>query len=261
MRTFAYSISLLVLITTGLSRAYAQDTIPIPLKIKIGMELSGPVIYYTNRNIMNAEGYISVDLNEKRSLVFDAGYLNFKYVQDSTQHNYSFRSKGSYIRVGMDFNLLKPDKSQGKYFAGIGLRYGLSRFSSETPYFDQTDYWGKTSSSIARSSYWAHFLEISPGVRAEIFNHFTVGWSISLRMLIHSTTGGNLKSINIPGFGDGTKTFNTGLSYFVVWNIPFKTINAILKKEVKEEPEDNSETNPNNTSTSGNQQQGNTIRQ
>jgi hypothetical protein len=92
------------------------------------MELSGPAIYYSNKKTLNAEGYISLDLNEKRSLVFDAGYLNFKYTQDSTQHNYSYRSKGSYIRVGMDFNLLKPDKSQGKYFAGIGLRYGLSRF-------------------------------------------------------------------------------------------------------------------------------------
>jgi hypothetical protein len=70
-----------------------------------------------------------------------------------------------------------------------------------------------------------------------------------------------MKSINIPGFGDGTKRFSTGLSYFVVWNIPFKTINAILKKEVKEEPEDNNDTNPNNTNTSGNQQQGNMIRQ
>ncbi len=251
----------MILITTSLSRAGAQDTIPIPLKIKFGLELSGPVIYYSNKKTLNAEGYISLDLNEKRSLVFDAGYLNFKYTQDSTQHSYTYQSKGSYIRIGMDFNLLKPDKSQGKYYAGIGLRYGLSRFSSSTPYFDQTDYWGKTSSSIARSSNWAHFVEMSPGVRAEIFNHFTVGWSLSVRMLLHSTTGNNMKSINIPGFGDGTKRFSTGLSYFVVWNIPFKTINAILKKEVKEEPEDNNDTDPNNTNTSGSQQQGNSIRQ
>ena len=42
----------------------------------------------------------------------------------------------------MDFNLLKPDKSLGKYWAGIGLRYGLSRFTSEVPFLEKTELLG-----------------------------------------------------------------------------------------------------------------------
>jgi hypothetical protein len=75
----------------------AQDTIPITLKIKVGIEVSGPAIYYTDKNILNAEGYVSVDLNEKRSAFLALGYLNYKY----SQYNYSYINKGSFVKIGM----------------------------------------------------------------------------------------------------------------------------------------------------------------
>jgi Domain of unknown function (DUF6048) len=255
-----YSISLLLLLNFVLIQVQAQDTIPIPLKIKAGLEVSGPAIYYSDKNILNEEAYISADLDERRSVVLAAGYLNFKY----SQNNYTYLNHGNFVRIGIDYNLLKADKSQGKYWAGIGLRYGLSRFTYEVPFYQTTDYWGTTTSSIPPKTNWAHFLEACPGVRAEIFNHFSIGWSISLRMLLYSGTGKNLKPVYIPGFGNGTKTISAGLNYYIVWNIPYKKINVILKKEVKEEPEDNSDTDTNktnNSNTSGNRQQGSGIRQ
>ncbi len=256
-RIFAYSISLLLLSCCFLPGANAQDTIPIPLKIKIGLEVSGPAIYYADKNILNEEGYISMDLNEKRSLFFAAGYSDYKY----SQYNYSYRNHGSFVRLGMDFNLLKPDKSLGKYWAGIGLRYVLSRFTTEVPFLEKDNYWGSYATSLGRKTNWAHFIEASPGVRAELLNHFSIGWAISLRMLVYSGTGKNLKPVYFPGFGNGTKTIAAGLSYYIVWNIPYKRINAITKKEVKENTEDNTDTDTDNSNTSGNRTQGNSIRQ
>ena len=261
LRILKYIFSLLTFLAFYLNQVQAQDTISIPLKIRAGLELSGPVSYFSDKNILNEEAYASVDLDEKKSVFFAAGFLNFKY----SQYNYSYLNKGSYIRAGIDFNLLKPEKSKGKYWAGIGLRYGLSRFTSETPSFEKQDYWGTTSSSLLQKTNWAHFVEVSPGVRTEIFNHLTIGWSVSLRMLLYSGTGKDLKSIYIPGFGDGTKTISTGIAYFIVWNIPYKKINVVSKKEVKEdtdEDEDSSTTGTNRSNTtSGNNQQGQVIRQ
>jgi hypothetical protein len=157
-----------------------------------------------------------------------------------------------FVRTGLDFNLLKPDKAFGKYWAGIGLRYGLSVFNSEVPSFQQENYWGTTSSSIAQKTNWGHFIEASPGVRAEVFRNFSMGWTISLRMLIYTGTGKDLRPIYFPGFGNGGKTFSAGLNYFIVWNIPYKKINVIIKKEVPEETED--------TGTTGNGQQTTGIR-
>jgi hypothetical protein len=258
LKTFVYIINLLLLINCSLVKLNAQDTIPIPLKIKIGVEVSGPAIYYTNKNILSEEGFVSLDLDEKRSVILAAGYLNYKY----SQYNYTYLNKGSFIRLGMDFNLLKPDKSQGKYWAGIGLRYGLSRFTYQVPTYQKTDYWGTTSSSIASKVNWGHFIELAPGVRTEIFNHLSIGWSVSLRLLLYTGTGKDLRPVYFPGFGDGTKTITTGMNYFIVWNIPYKKIKVVLKKEAKEEPEDNGDTNNNGiNSTNSSKQQGNSIRQ
>ncbi len=233
-RISAYFISLLLILCSIQGMVYAQDTIDIPLKIKVGLEVSGPAIYFSDKNILNTEGYISADLNEKRSVVLAAGYLDYKF----SQYNYSYLNKGIFFRTGIDFNLLKPEKSLGKYWAGIGLRYGISRFSSEVPSFQDSSYWGITNSSIAKRINWGHFIEASPGVRAEIFRNFSIGWTISVRMLLYTSTGKDLKPIYLPGFGNAGNRFSTAISYFIVWNIPYKKIRVIPKKEVPEEPED-----------------------
>jgi hypothetical protein len=239
-RTYAYFISLLLFLISSPGSIHAQDTILIPLKIRIGLEVAGPAQYYSNKNVFNSEGYITVDLNEKKSVFLSAGYLNYKY----SQYNYEYLNKGIFMRTGIDFNLLKPDKAQGKYWAGIGLHYGLSIFSSEIPSFYRENYWGVTTSSIPRKTYWGHFIEASPGVRAEIFNHFSIGWGVSLRMLLYTGTGKGLPPIYFPGFGNGANSFSAGLNYFIVWNIPYKKIKVILKKEVPEESDETE--NPDN---------------
>jgi hypothetical protein len=210
----------------------------IPLKIKVGFEVSGPVIHYFDKNIFNTDAFVSIDLNEKISAVLGGGYLNYTY----SQYNYEYLSKGMFTRAGIDFNLLKPEKSQGKYWAGIGLRYGLSVFTSETPSFQHENYWGIATSSIAQETKWAHFIEVSPGVRTEIFRNFTMGWTISLRMMVYNGAGKDTRSIYVPGFGNAANSVSAGLGYFFVWNIPYKKIKVIQKKEEPEQPEDTGNT-------------------
>jgi hypothetical protein len=223
-RTFAYIISLILISATGM--VHGQDTILFPLKIKVGLELSGPVIYAINNNL-SVEGNLSVDINEITSVVLAAGYLDYNY----SQYNYSYFNKGIFIRAGTDFNLRKPENNSSKYWAGIGFRYGFSSFTAETPFFKESNYWGTTNSSISSSASTAHFLEATPGLRTEVFRNVSIGWSVSLRMLVYTNAGKDVRPIYFPGFGKGDKTFSTGFSYFITWNIPYKTIRYIVKPE------------------------------
>ncbi|MBG0859080.1 MAG: hypothetical protein IQL11_06215, partial [Bacteroidales bacterium] len=102
-----YIISLLILCSPDLLLAQEQpeDSVTIPLKIKAGIDVIGPVIYLTDRNILNTEGFVAVDLNEKYALYAGGGYSDFKY----SQYNYSYISRGIYFKVGIDINLLKPE--------------------------------------------------------------------------------------------------------------------------------------------------------
>lgn len=231
-RIFVYFISLLLVITICPEGAKSQDTIQFPLKIKAGVEVAGPVIYLVEKHNFIIEGYVAFDISEKTAPALNIGYSDYKY----SQYNYDFKSNGFFMRAGADFNLLDPEKSKGRYYMGLGVRYGLSLYNSEYPSLHQENYWGNTSSFIPSKIALGHFVEFSPGVRTQIFKYITIGWNISLRFLLNAGT--STKPVYMPGFGDATKTFSPGLGYFISWNIPYRTKNVILKIEEPEEEEE-----------------------
>ncbi len=232
-KTSVYFISILISIFSfpAIAQDEPPDSLDIPLKLKAGIEVAGPVIYFIDENILSIEGYLSADLNEKMALYLCAGYSDYKY----SQYNYDYLNKGSFFKAGVDFNILKPQTAMGKYWAGIGLHYGLSSFISETPFLKYENYWGTTTSSIAPETHWGHYLEASPGFRAQIFRNFSIRWSLNLRKLLYVGTSKDLKPIYIPGYGTADKSFSTGISYYLMWNITYKRIRVSVKQEAPSE--------------------------
>jgi hypothetical protein len=196
----------------------AQDTIPVIYRINVGADIFGPAYYIFDKNNLTIEGFVSVDIDTNKAVVLETGYHNYKY----SQYNYDYLSKGIFFRAGVDFNLLKYNVSKGSYYAGIGLRYGLSVFNYEVPHLDYENYWGTTNSSVPPSTHTAHFLEVSPGMRTELFRNFSIGFCVRLRFLIYSGGSSNVKPIDIPGYGNGTKRFSPGLNYYLIVSIPYK---------------------------------------
>jgi len=237
----AYFISLLIFLHAG--NLIAQDTVLFPLKLRAGIDIAGPGIYLSDKNNLSMEGYFSFDKSEKMAYVLEAGYLNYKY----SQYNYDYTSKGVFARLGVDFNLLKPGTSPGKYWAGIGLRYGMSLFNSETLSFQHENYWGTVTSSIPSKKAMGHFIEVAPGVKTEIFRNFSMGWTIRLKLLISGGGGRDLRPIYFPGYGNGGKRTAAGISYFITWNIPYKTKTVITKPAVVEEETVDTEKKTQNT--------------
>ena len=215
-KTYAYFTSLLLLLLP--MAVNGQDTVPAPRNIKIAGDIFGPLYSIYDSKNKTLEGFISVDIDTGKAVVLEGGYLKYEF----NQNNYDYLSNGLFIKAGMDFNLLKPETAIGKYYAGIGLRYGLSIFSSEVPSFSSTNYWGTYTGSVPKSNYTAHFLEVCPGIRTELFRYFEIGWTIRLKFLLHSSTGNDLKAINVPGFGNATKIFSPGINYYLLISIPYK---------------------------------------
>jgi hypothetical protein len=224
------------------------DTVAIPLAIRAAIDITGPVIYFLDKNNFTAEGYLSADLNERRSLFLGGGYTNYKY----SQYNYSYHTNGLFLKAGVDFNLMKPQTAMGKYWAGIGLHYGISSFTYEIPELSYVNYWGTTTASFPSQSHWGHFIEATPGFRARFFGNLSLGWSISLRKMIYKGGNNDSSPIYIPGYGIAAKSFSFGINYYFVWNFRYKTIKVLIKKDLPEEPEENT-TPPDNTGSGNNQ--------
>ena len=256
-RISVYIISI-VLVFSSLPRTLlSQDTIQFPLKFRLGFEVAEPVKYFSNKDLLNIEGSFSTDLNEKISAIFIAGHTTYsspKY-RDTSFLLYDYRVKGLYFRAGFDINLLKPEKSQGKYAIGFGIRYGISHFKYEIPAITRENYWGRSVTSVPTTDEWAHYVEITPGVRAEVFKNISMGWTVSLRKMIDPGTGRHLKPVYLPGYGNGSKSFSPGFNYFIIWSIPFKNKQIIIQPEPEEEEDTGTIQNPDNMNQGGFMQQ------
>lgn len=234
MRIFAFLTNILIITISTLESITAQDTLYIPVKMSLGIDVAGPATYFFEKNNLNIEGYFGVDRNEKISYVLGGGYTNYNY----TSEKYSYHTDGIFFRAGADFNILKPEKAMGIYWGGIGVHYGISFYNSEASSITFKDtYWGTIITSVPKSSNVGHFIEFTPGMRAELIKNISIGWSISIRTLLYNTSGNDNKPVYLPGFGDGSKRISTGLNYYIVFNIPYKKITVIKKKEEPEELE------------------------
>lgn len=235
-RIYGYIISVAFLMCCtpahGQDAGLPQDSVTVPLKVSFGMEASGPVIYFTDKNVLNTEAYLLYDLDNKKALHAAGGYSNYKY----SQYNYSYRNKGVFFKAGVDFNILKPEISSGKYWAGIGLLYGISRFTWQVDSFTYENYWGRHTSSMPEQSDWGHYIEISPGFRAELLENLSIGWSVSLRKLLFTSASKDLKPSYIPGYGSTGNTISFGMNYFITFNFAYKKIRVGIKPEPPSEP-------------------------
>jgi hypothetical protein len=234
-RISAYFISLLAICLT--SQLLAQDSLKVPLNIRVGFDIFGPLNNISNKDNISFEGYVSYDQNSRRSYVIETGYQNYKY----SQYNYNYLAKGAFLKIGADFNLIKPFQAEGKYWGGIGLRYGISYYSSGMPTYKHENYWGTATGTLPTSNHLAHFVEINPGIRTQLMKYVSIGWNIRLKFLISGGAGSEVKSLQIPGFGNGTKVFSPGINYYISISIPYKSV--FVKPEVEKVTE------PDNTGT------------
>lgn len=211
-----------------------QDTIDFPMRAGVGAALYQPVSVLAGRYPQGIELNGFLDLNERLSLAFDAGSSRFR----NETHNYSYENKGFYFRGGADLNMLNPVKASGRYYAGLSLKYGVSFFTHSVPYMRYENYWGSFVTNMAGSSCTAHFLDVSPGIRVELFRNFFIGWSVSGRLLLWSGAGKHMRAIDIPGFGSGSKPLTAGINYYISIRIPRGIKRVIWAKPDRGEPED-----------------------
>lgn len=198
--------------------AEEADSLVSKKALIFGVELSGPVIYAVDNNNLNYEGFVSLRLNHKFFLVAEGGYGNYKY----DQYNYMCENQGVFFRLGTDINLLKPEKKIGNHYVGIGFRYGISMFKQETPWFKYENYWGEVESSIPGKTVHGHYLQMSGGIKAELFDNIFIGWTIRANLMIYQSSGKENRPVFIPGMGGTDGTIVPGISFHLAWQIPLQ---------------------------------------
>jgi len=232
VRRICISFISLFLIAQG--AAVSQDTVTVPLHVRAGFDLSGPIMKLVSNDLISYGVAASADVNASLAVTAGLRYSSFR----SSEVIYDFRSRGLSLTAGTDYNFIKANVSKGKYYAGIGIRYGLSFYSEEAPAVNYTNDWGTGETFAPRARHTGHYLEITPGVRTSLLPGVTVGWNLYMRLLISAGAGKDLKPVWMPGYGPGTSGLSTGAEYYISFSIPYRKVKVYIKPKVRESEEE-----------------------
>lgn len=148
----------------------------------------------------------------------EVGYDNTKYSDD----NFKYTSNGTFIRIGLDYDIFNSETFPTNDNVFIGFRYCYAWQSHKCDDFTITDaYWGDLTGSVSNSSVNSHSLDILFGLRCEVINNFYMGWTFRGRFLLTSKHDDQLDPYAIAGYGSYSQRANMGFTYTIEYQIPF----------------------------------------
>ncbi|MBC6400607.1 MAG: hypothetical protein GDA37_06250 [Ekhidna sp.] len=199
--------------------AFGQDQ-EVPLKpkpvwkpheIKIGFNAirSGRTVF--GSDILTHEMQVALAMH-LLNIIIDLG------IEENTHgKTYTYENRGSYFRVGGDWNFVKSKKSGNAI--SLGLRYARAEFK------DQLDYTGDQGFGILdydfeNANLKARWAEVTFNLRGKVVSNFYMGFTARWQLIRKINGEGQLETFDIPGFGNTKRRNSTAFDYYLMWRIP-----------------------------------------
>jgi len=191
--------------------------------IRIGTNLSMPFqSFWTKGDRYGVEANVDFELKPNLYPVAEIGWEKMKMDQDYVKYN----SSGSYLRIGLNYNLLESESKKEKDILYIGCRYGLSYATQQIEsYTVNNSYWNVenvVSGSFPSQNYHCQWIGLLLGLKGEIAKNFYMGWAIHYKVAVLK---GNLDmpiASFAPGYGNIEKGSAFDFTYSIAYNIPFR---------------------------------------
>ena len=195
-------------------------------KIRFGFDLLKPIASSSEGDNLNYEIVGDLQLTENIYLAGEYGSID-KLIEDE---NINFNSTGSFLRVGLDYNLFKNWIGMDNSIY-VGFRYGNSSFSNKILNYEvrnKDSYFSNLVEdefqTIEYSNLSGNWIEILLGIKVETFKNVYLGLSLRLNKLLSDEKPNNFGNLFIPGFNKVTdeNTFGSGFNYTLTYSIPLK---------------------------------------
>ena len=185
------------------------------LGVKFGINVGRFSDFLFKPERFSYEGSFDFNLNNKYFGLVETGYSEV----DILEKNYHYKSDGYFVKVGLEYNMLKKQPTD---FLGAGIKLGMSNFShSASDITIDIDHWGTYNTTIDPINDKMFWIEASLGVKGEIFKNVYLGWSALVKMRLSGGKDSNFQPYNVPGFGDSSKSLKLGANYYIYYQIPF----------------------------------------
>ncbi len=222
---FLFFISIFCLLGIENSKAQtAIDTVQYEERygLRVGVDLSKPLRTLVQDDYSGLELLGDYRIYKNYYLAAELGNEQL----DLRENNLSVSSKGSYIKLGADYNAYENWEGMENVIF-LGLRYGFSTFSqtlesysiaTQTPYFSGNI----IDTPQETKGLTASWVELIVGIKVELFQNLYLGGNVQLKRQVTETTPSNIDNLSIPGFGktNDFSQFGVGYSYNVSYLIP-----------------------------------------
>jgi len=183
--------------------------------VRFGLEIGtfSDLIFLPERSAY--AGSLELTFSNKHFLTFIGGTSN--YHDENAKLTYD--ASGYYGVIGIDRNMLRREGSDA---FTAGLRVGYASFNQHAQQISIDAYrWGSYPLTLPEEEASALWTELSIGIKAEVFPHFFLGWSVQARLLINSNYD-TVEPMNIPGYGKAGRNFRLAARYSIFYAIPFR---------------------------------------
>ena len=139
--------------------------------------------------------------------------------------DYVYSNDGSYWRAGLDVNM--SANWQDGNMIGMGLRYGRASFDEYTSftksvYDTDGNVFFEQNIDLTNPNASAQWAEIVFKMRGKIWKNFYTGYTMRFQFFMNTnTTGSELRTFDIPGYGKITKPNSFGFDYYIGWRFNF----------------------------------------
>ncbi len=173
--------------------------------LSVHADIGSPIISLLGGYTRSYEVQLDVNLYRRLYPIFEMGYATAKKEAVS---GIVYDTKALFFRVGLNYGLLKPFRDDGsvrsvKCYPFVGLRYAFSPVTYNLSNIEIKDeYWGTLEvENFKNNLQYAGWMEVVGGVRVDLFRGLTMGWSIRLKTLLHTSAPDKSYVWYVPGYG------------------------------------------------------------
>lgn len=207
----------------NISNAYNQTDTSKTLKyFALGVEIVGPIEKFITADKGNYEINIQPQISKNLFFVSEIGQLDFSKQIIETNKSYQYTLSGNYIRMGIDFNVFRRNKTNEPNFILIGCRMGFSTTKHEGDNIMISDIvWGDKNFNFPTSKTKSNWFEVTSGIRSQIVSFLALEWQFRLKYLINKQTPDYILPYYIAGFGKSNQKFAIGFTYHLYFTFKY----------------------------------------
>lgn len=206
---------------------------PVFRGLSVHYDLTSPLMGMAYGKVLNFEAQVDVNLYRRLYPIFEVGFAS---ANETTSMGAEYTTHSPFFRVGLNFGLLKPFREDGsersvRCYPFVGVRYAFSPMNYKIDNVVVSDpYWG-TENIVSYGSQlvYSGWLEVVAGVRVDLYKGLTMGWSVRLKTLLHTSAPDKSYLWYVPGFGTTGETA-FGFNYMIGYTFYSE---SFKKKETK----------------------------